>query len=364
MQATDKIYYAIGLMSGSSLDGLDLAYCTFTLKKSWSFKLIKAKNSSLGSWEQKLRKARGLNTEELDALSIEFAHYLAQEVKLFIRENEIEKIDLVVSHGHTIYHYPEVMLTCQIGDGQTIANLLGIKVVNNLRQADLYAGGQGAPIVPIGDLLLFPQYPVCLNIGGIANFSIKTKTSIIAYDVCVANQVLNHYAKKYGCDYDDRGNIARIGVVNVKLLMELHKQEYYKAFAPKSLDNGMTQNLIEIIDRNESVIENVLATFVEHISIEFITAIFETMLVHRIPFEGGSPVLVTGGGAYNDFLLERIRANVKLDFVVPEDEIIEFKEAIVMAFIGVLKIRNEVNVLASVTGAMNDTSCGEIFEKV
>ena len=341
-------------MSGSSLDGLDIAYCQFDYTGKWTYALLKSKAAPLGNWENKLKNATQLNEQELAQLSIEFAKYLAQEVQLFIQENKITEIDAVVSHGHTIYHYPEKGITCQIGDGQTLANLLELKVINNLRQKDMDAGGQGAPIVPIGDLHLFADYPICLNIGGIANLSIQLQNQMIAFDVCTANQILNYYANKLGLDYDDKGSIARKGKINTTLLNQLNNLDFYKNENPKSLDNSFRNQLIKIIDFEEQNIENVLATYVEHIVIQ----IYKAIKQHNID---QSKMLITGGGAFNTFLIERIQATLKAEIVIPNKDVINYKEAIVMAFIGVLNLRNEVNVLASVTGAKQDTVCGDVF---
>jgi len=358
-----KTYYTIGLMSGSSLDGLDLAYCSFTFTDSWSFDLIHCKRASLGVWENKLHSAVDLSKDDLNDLSILFAHYLAQEVQEFIQENQIKNIDAVVSHGHTIFHNPDKGVTCQIGDGQTLANQLDLKVINNLRQADIDAGGQGAPIVPIGDLHLFKDYTICLNLGGIANLSIKTKDGIVAFDVCTTNQVLNHYAHQKGFPYDDKGKMARKGKVNLSLLNKLNSLAYYQKMGPKSLDNGMAKLLIMEIDNSETKLENALATYVDHIAYLIGKDIANIANEYRMVLSEEVQLFVTGGGAFNTYLVARIQAYTKLKVVVPEEELVNYKEAIVMAFIGVLKLKNEVNVLASVTGANHDTSCGEVFEK-
>lgn len=350
-------------MSGSSLDGLDIAYCSFNFATSWSFKLIHFDTAPLGAWEDKLRLAVSLNEEQLQELSIEFASFIADKVQHFRKEYKIASLDVVVSHGHTIYHYPAKGKTCQIGDGQTLARLLDVKVITNLRQADMDEGGQGAPIVPIGDLHLFKDFLVCLNLGGIANLSIKTRQGIFAFDVCAANQVLNHYAHKLGLEYDDNGEFARKGKVDQLLLEELNNLDFYKKLGPKSLDNSYSKTIVLKMNTMEPNTENALATYVEHIAFQIRKDLVFYAKKYLISFDENTQMLVTGGGAFNGFLIERIQAQLSLKVVVPNANIVAFKEAIVMAFIGVLKLRNEVNVLASVTGASKDTSCGEIFEK-
>jgi anhydro-N-acetylmuramic acid kinase len=350
-------------MSGSSLDGLDIAYCLFSFTDRWSFKLLQSKSVSLGAWENTLKSASSLSEDELCKLSVQFASYLSNEVKSFIHEYDLKKVNAVVSHGHTVYHYPEHRRTCQIGDGQTLANLLGLKVINNLRQADMNLGGQGAPIVPIGDLYLFPNYTFCLNLGGIANISIKSKLGIQAFDICMANQILNHFAQLLDLPYDNQGKLAKKGTVNQSLLKLLNSLSYYQDMGPKSLDNGMSKNIIAIIEHEGDKLENNLATYVEHIAIQIERAVRYKVRELDLDINSDKQLLITGGGAFNTYLLSRIQANLDLKLIIPSDDVIAFKEAIIMAFIGVLKLRKEVNVLASVTGASQDTSCGEIFEK-
>lgn len=345
-------YYVIGLMSGSSLDGLDLAYVRFYFDEKWDYELLASKTAELGLWEHKLRDAVRLSGKELEALSIDFAVYLATEVEIFIRTNQISKLDLLVSHGHTIYHYPDRGSTCQIGDGRKLSELLGVQVVNNLRQADIDAGGQGAPIVPIGDLFLFSEYEYCLNLGGIANISSKIGGELYAYDICSANQVLNHFANLLDLPYDEGGSLARSGQLNQELLSALNDLSYYQKLPPKSLDNSFTREVLAVIDLYEIAIPDILASYVEHIA----------MQISRVlgPERLDATMLITGGGAFNTFLVERISALCHVEVHVPESEIVNYKEAIVMGFIGVLRLRNEVNVRCSVTGATKDTCCGDI----
>ena len=362
MASQAQTYHLIGLMSGSSLDGLDIAYCQFNhIDGQWHFTLLQSKTAALGIWENKLKQAIHLSEEDLALLSEEFAGYLAQEVNLFIEEFSIERMDAVVSHGHTIYHYPEKGITCQIGDGQILASLINLPVINNLRQKDILLGGQGAPIVPIGDLYLFKDYRYCLNIGGIANISVKTASSMVAFDICAANQVLNYYAKKLELAYDDEGSIARNGKLNEPLLERLNKLEFYNISAPKSLDNGFSKEVIQLIDANELPVEDCLRTYVEQIAVQVIAAIDRSASEYDLSVLENERLYITGGGAFNTFLVERIKAKLRMKVLVPDKELVDYKEAIVMAFIGVLKLRNEANVLASVTGAKMDSCCGDYF---
>ena len=367
MQKSAKSYFAIGLMSGSSLDGLDITYCKYTKEvgsegqANWSFELLHANTAALKHWESQLAHTAGYSGAELDKLSRKFAGYMVEELGHFLIEYKIERIDLVSSHGHTISHHPEIGKTCQIGDGQTMADLLGQTVVNNLRQRDVDEGGQGAPIVPIGDKHLFGERQFCLNIGGIANISIKLLNGLIAFDVCSANQVLNYYALKLGYPYDKNGDFAKKGVINEGLLQQLNAFEYYQKPYPKSLDNSYSKKLIAKINSVEINPHNALATFTEHIAVQLAKCIETTKKNFGLNFSKKTSLLVTGGGAFNSFLLERCQSYLSIRLHIPSAEIINYKEAIVMGFIGVLRLLEEVNVLASVTGAKRDTSCGDIY---
>lgn len=356
MLINKTIYHAIGLMSGSSLDGVDIVYCTFTSSTKWQFEILESETVSLGKWEKLLPKAVNQTKEELAQTSVAYGSFLAEITNTFIQKHGIEKIDIVSSHGHTIFHYPQKGITCQIGEGQTMANILKLPVINNLRQKDIDAGGQGAPIVPIGDLHLFPQFKFCLNVGGIANISVKQNNSIIAYDIAMANQILNYYSSLLEKEYDNEGILAREGNVNNQLLDELNQLAFYKKQAPKSLDNGYKNHVFKMIDKHKLRAKDILATYTLHLSKviateanKYIGNIQETMLI-------------TGGGAYNLYLMELIEKYFNGKVEIPSKKIIEYKEALVMAFMGILHIRNEVNVLSSATGAKYDTICGELHK--
>lgn len=356
--SSPQTYYVIGLMSGSSLDGLDIAYCKFTFHNTWSFELLQANTLDLGVWQETFRNYQYNSTQSTEHLHQDFAVFLAEKVQEFIALHHIEKVDLVASHGHTLYHFPAQGTTCQVGDGQIISKLLQKTVVSNLRQKDMDAGGQGAPIVPIGDLHLFHDFPICLNLGGIANVSIQQSNKILAFDICVANQVLNYFAQKLKLPYDDEGKIAATGKVNVIVLERLNALPFFQKVSPRSLDNAFQKELIQILEQANLSIPDVLATFCEHIALQLKQALqnFPSMQ------NPNSKVLITGGGAFNQYLIKRFQAQMPYQFILPEASIIHFKEAVVMGFIGVLRIRNEINVLASVTGAKVDTCCGDLFQ--
>ena len=346
-------FKVIGLMSGSSLDGVDIAYINFSHdNKKWFFQIIEAGNIPYTEeWKNKLSEAFNKSESELRDLDIEYGKYLGVITKKFIKKYEMEP-KLIASHGHTIFHIPEKAYTLQIGNGQEIANETGIMTVNDFRTEDVKKGGQGAPLVPIGDKHLFAEFPICLNIGGIANVSYDKDGQRIAYDICMANQMLNYLANKLGYDYDNNGNFARQGNVNQELLNILNDNPYYDKNAPKSLGREFFEKFQhQVIDSSNLSVRDLLATATEHIAYQIVKA---TDLLDQ------SKMLITGGGAKNNFLVERIRNMSKHEIVIPDTMIIDYKEALIFAFLGTLKMEGKINVLSSVTGATSDSSSGNI----
>lgn len=348
-----KDFKVIGLMSGSSLDGVDIAYVNFSHdNKRWFFQIVEAGNIPYTEeWKNKLSEAFNKNEAELKELDIEYGKFLGTVTKKFIKKYEFDP-KLIASHGHTIFHAPEKSYTLQIGNGQEIANATGITTINDFRTEDVTKGGQGAPLVPIGDKYLFAEFPICLNIGGIANVSYDIDGQRIAYDICMANQMLNYLASKLGYDYDNNGNFARQGNVNQELLNIFNDNSYYDKEAPKSLGREFFEKYQhEIIDSSALPVKDLLATATEHIACQIVKA---TDSLEK------SKMLITGGGAKNNFLIERIRKMSKHEIVIPDTMIIDYKEALIFAFLGTLKLEGKINVLSSVTGASSDSSSGNI----
>lgn len=348
-----KDFKVIGLMSGSSLDGVDIAYVNFSHdNKRWFFQIVEAGNIPYtSSWKEKLSSAFDKDAEEIKRLDIEYGQYLGTITKKFINKYELEP-KLIASHGHTIFHRPEEHYTLQIGDGNEIAKITGIMTINDFRSEDVGKGGQGAPLVPIGDKYLFADYPICLNIGGIANVSYDIEDKRIAYDICMANQLLNYLANKLGYDYDNNGNFAKQGNVNERLFNQLNDNTYYSQEAPKSLGREFFENNQRILIENCDIdIKDIIATATEYIAYQITSS---TNHLER------SKMLITGGGAKNNYLVERIIALSKHDVVIPDSMIIDYKEALIFAFLGALKTEGKINVLSSVTGASSDSSSGNI----
>lgn len=343
----------IGLMSGSSLDGIDLVDVDFWNDGKWHIEIVAKDNYDYDDdWRKKLSDAFYYDKNKLQNIDYQYGKLLGQVTKQFIDKFNL-KPEFVASHGHTIFHKPQEHYTLQIGDGQALANECGITVINDFRTEDVFKGGQGAPLVPIGDKLLFSDYPICLNIGGIANVSYDVDSQRIAYDICIANQALNYLANRLSMPYDKDGLIAHSGLIDNKLLTTLNSHPFYSQKYPKSLGREFFEDNIKPLLENRDDIANLMATFVEHIAIQ----IGESVMT----FPETSQLLITGGGAKNKFLVERIQAHTKHHVVVPSDDIIDYKEALVFAFLGLLRSRNEINVLKSVTGAESDSSSGKIF---
>ncbi len=352
-------YNVIGLMSGTSLDGLDMAYCRFTNTDDiWQYELLASDSTSYnGEWLDHLKNAIHLSEEELIDLDDKYGQWLGDKTKKFIEQNNLS-VELIASHGHTVFHQPEKGITLQIGSGQQLANITGKKVVCDFRKKDVALGGQGAPLVPIGDKQLFGKYVACLNLGGIANVSFRANSQRVAFDIGLANMLLNHLANQLDKPYDKSGLLARSGEIDQVLLTKLNELEYYQLPYPKSLGyEWFLSDVWPLFDANEISVVDQLATAVEHECIQ-IGKVFSDLI--NEPGE----ILVTGGGAFNEFFIERLKQHTPehLQVFVPERQLVDFKEAIVFAFMGVLRLRNEDNCLKSVTGASQNCSGGDIFE--
>ncbi len=346
-----NISFAIGLMSGTSLDGVDLAYVKFTESNKISFQILNCETVLYSTkWQKILKESIYYSKDNLNILDVEYGILLGKTVNEFIKKYRIKKLDFVASHGHTVLHQPQKGITLQMGSGEQISKITNLKVVSDFRTQDIKLGGQGAPLVPIGDRLLFYNYSYCLNLGGFSNVSFKKQNKRIAFDICPVNVVLNFYANKLSFDYDKAGKIASGGSINHQLLEKLDSLKYYAKQPPKSLGLEWVQKeIFPLIDEFETEIPVVLRTFVEHIAIQISKVITKN-----------ETVLITGGGAFNSFLIERIEKFLNFKIKLPSADIINFKEALIFSFLGLLRINNKVNCLSSVTGAIKNHSSGRI----
>ncbi len=347
-----KSYKAIGVMSGTSLDGLDIVLCDFKYEDQWIFDILKSDTIEYTEeWKKKLANAPVLTGYDLSILHKDFGRYIGKSVIDFLKDTNY-KIDLIASHGHTVFHQPEINFTLQIGDGQEIATSTNITTISDFRSKDVALGGQGAPLVPIGDMLLFNNYDFCVNLGGFANISYNNHTQRLAYDICPANIILNYLANKLEHEYDKNGALGFLGKLDDELLNKLNNLEYYHKEHPKSLGKEwLIDSFIPVLETSEISIKDKIRTVYEHIA---------QQTANALNHEKKSTALFTGGGVYNKFLINLIKQKTSTEIIVPDAKIIEFKEALIFALLGILRIENKINCLSSVTGASKDSSGGVI----
>lgn len=351
-----KDNYVIGLMSGTSLDGLDIAYCKFLKSTDWSFEILNERTVGYGSHlKDRLRKASSSSEAQIETLSNDFGLFMAQEVHSFVQDHQIVKLDLISSHGHTVFHQPDKGITLQIGHVKPLFDLFQKPIVYDFRTQDVLLGGQGAPLVPIVDKLLFPEYDACLNLGGFSNISFDLEGKRIAFDVCPVNIVLNYLANQLHLEFDDKGSIASSAFVDEALLDYFNSLTYYSASFPKSLGwEWVEDNILPHLSASVLTTEVLMRTFVEHIAIQIST------IVNKHELQG---VLLSGGGVYNEFLVQRLSYYAPNCFKVSSDQLIDSKEAMAFAFLGLLRFKHEINVLASVTGSVKNHSSGVVYSE-
>ncbi|SFU09963.1 anhydro-N-acetylmuramic acid kinase [Algoriphagus locisalis] len=351
-------YTMIGLMSGTSGDGLDLAYCSYELYDQWSYEILDAVTfpfpKELG---KQLMNCHTLSALELALLDVDFGKWMGEKVKEYCGEKQIKPL-AVCSHGHTVFHQPAKGLSLQIGNGWALHQASGQKVINDFRMLDVQLGGQGAPLVPIGDQFLFPTVDFCINLGGIANISMEAGGERIAFDTCPFNLLLNAHAKLLGAEYDKNGAWAREGTFNSKLFEALNSLPYYSKSEAKSLGReDLEHDFMPLISSSGISPKDILRTLVEHYAFQ-IAKVIKSQKSTEQP-----AVLISGGGAYNSLFIDRLGEHLDNKWVqtVASQKLIEFKEALIFGFLGVLRLRNESNCLASVTGAQTDSSGGVIY---
>ena len=340
-------------MSGTSLDGVDLAYCIFDKKQGrWEYQIIKSITVEYDTlWKNKLINAPSLSAEGITKLDFEYGDYIGRLADAFIKRQNL-KPDFIASHGHTIFHNPESGYTLQIGKGSSISAHVDCAVISDFRSKDIALGGQGAPLVPIGDKLLFSEYDACINLGGVANISFNNDSNRIAWDIGFCNMPLNYLMRNFDKEYDNNGETASKGNIDNELLQELNRLDYYKQSHPKSIGREDFESMIlPIINNSKASTEDKLRTWVEHISSEI------TKNISNIQ----NNILLTGGGALNTFLINTIKEKTNCNIIIPDEQLINSKEALIFAFLGVLRMENEINVLNSVTGATKAHCSGAIY---
>ena len=352
----------IGLMSGTSLDGLDICYTEFKYKNGkWEYEIIKAEDESYPEdIKEKLATAQNMTALEFALFNSDYGIYLGERVKEFMQRNGAEP-HFIASHGSTVFHQPAIRFTSQIGSGAGIAAETGVDTICDFRTTDVALYGQGAPLVPVGDRNLFGEFDYCLNMGGFSNISsesvkedaqgnkIRTR---IAYDISPVNYILNKYTRKVGLEYDKDGEIASTGVVCLELLDKLNNLPFYTQSGPKSLGREWVENeVFPLIDSYNLSLADTLCTVCEHVAVQISKHI------------KGGKVLLTGGGALNKFLVERMQANApQCLYFIPDNQTINFKEALIFAFLGALYVVDMPNCMSSVTGAKYNCIGGALYK--
>ncbi len=352
----------IGLISGSSLDGLDVALCHFSGKSPSAVKWSLVRTETFEFSEGlllKLKQVSSCSVIPLKKLEVEFTEFCISAIEQFLEKVEVD-VDYIASHGHTVFHYPEDGFTLQIGSGALLAEGTGIPCISDLRSNDIALGGQGAPVAPIVEQWLYRGYDYYINLGGIANISVHSDSEIISFDSCPCNQVLNFVAQRKGMPYDKGGLLAQSGQPNSDLIRKMKTHSYFGLPAPKSLDNSWVHEefITKYIDSDLSP-EDLLASMSHFIADQLSDDL--TRNIHKA--HAPSQILLTGGGAHNHFLVDVLRSKLKgnIKLVIPEKQTIDFKEAVLIALMGYLRVHKIPNIIPSVTGAKRPSTSGAMY---
>ena len=353
-----RTYKVVGVMSGTSMDGVDLAHCSLTEQEGgkWSYTINAAKTYEYNDvWRLRLSKLRNQNAINVYKTDRYFGEYIGELINEFLSEHSLEA-DLIGSHGHTIFHQPENNISFQIGSPSAIAGVTDIPTVGNFRAMDVVKYGEGAPISGLGDQLLFNEFDMCLNLGGFANLSTVKDGTPVAYDVCPCNILLNRIAREFGQEYDEGGKIAEQGGINYDLLSDLNSIDYYSQPYPKSLGREwINDNFWFRVRQSDASKEDRMKTLVDHIGQQI-----GQNIENLTDDSSKSRVYVTGGGAFNNALIDHIKTHTDAEVVVPDAQVVEYKEALIFALLGLLRVQNKPTVLASYTGAENDSIAGDL----
>ncbi len=363
-----KHYKVLGLMSGSSLDGLDIAYCTFEVDASKkenpivNWNMLEAATLPFSEkWQVRLGHLPAQSALIFAKSNTYFGYYMGELVNTFLKESSIQP-DFIASHGHTIFHYPNERCTVQIGDGAALAATTGLPVVCDFRTTDIALDGEGTPLAPIADKYLFGGYDFYLNIGGIANISCSVGERMIAFDVGAANQVFNRLANLAGQDFDKDGKLAAEGNLLTGLYYKINQLPYFEQDYPKSLDNQWLQHhIVKTYLEEEGSVSDKLRTACEQLAFQVHQSVKKICYEEKLRKERYT-MFLSGGGVFNNYLIACLKNYCpQIDFVIPEKKIIQFKEAALIALLGVLRMEGLPNCLASVTGAKRDSVGGAVY---
>jgi anhydro-N-acetylmuramic acid kinase len=353
-------YNIVGIMSGTSMDGLDIAHVTLEelAEGKWGYTINAAETVAYSeTWRLRLSKLRHQNSLIFYKTDRYYGQWIGENVKAFLDKNSLEA-DLIASHGHTVFHQPENNLSVQIGDGNSIYAYTGIPTITNFRALDVILGGEGAPLVGIADHMMFGEFDMCLNLGGFANISANISGERVAYDVCPCNIVLNRIAREFDKSYDENGEIAEKGNIDYDLLGELNAVEYYDYEPPKSLGREwISTNFWYYVRNSVAKKEDKMKTLVDHIAQQIGNNIDDLSSGDA----SGKRVLVTGGGAFNNTLISHLKSHTEAEIVVPDDNLVNYKESAAFALLGLLRVKNKENVLALSTGAKSNSISGASY---
>ncbi|MBR9859747.1 anhydro-N-acetylmuramic acid kinase [bacterium] len=353
-------YNIIGVMSGTSMDGLDIAHVSLTEQEpgKWDYKINKAVTIPYGDkWRLRLSKLRHQNSLIFYKTDRYYGQFIGENIRNFMEEHNLEA-DLIASHGHTVFHQPENNLTVQVGDGNSIYAQTGVPTVTNFRALDVVRGGEGAPLVALADHYLFSEFDMCLNLGGFANISANISGVRIAYDISPCNIVLNRIAREFDQEYDEDGAIAERGQIDYDLLADLNDIPFYSQEPPKSLGREwISKNFWSFVRNSTASKEDRMKTLCDHIAQQIGDNVYD--LASTEP--AGKRVFITGGGAFNKTLIEHLRSHTEAEIVIPEDDVVNYKEALSFALLGILRVKNEINILANATGASENSVSGALY---
>ena len=354
-----RSYLGIGLMSGTSMDGLDIACCRFEENEDhYGFELVASQQVDFPEiWKSRLLNLPAQTAEVYAKTHVYFGHWLGQTVREFIHQHQL-KPDFVAAHGQTIFHQPEKNFTAQIGDGETLASYLECPIVSNFRNKDVALGGQGAPLVPLGEKYLFPHQRLFLNLGGFSNLTYET----LAFDISPCNIVLNALAGRIDHDpplaYDPEGAIAASGTSDTALLRALNQLPYFQKKPPKSLGwEWVEAQVLPLLAATDRPVADLLHTYCLHIAAQIGIAADHVTA-------SGQEILITGGGRHNRFLMQQIAQqlaarNIGID-TQATPSLIDYKEAIIFAFLGLRVLTGKTTALHTVTGAPFDNLSGAV----
>jgi anhydro-N-acetylmuramic acid kinase len=361
-----NVYHVIGVMTGSSLDGIDLAFTKITVKDGhYAHEILISECVPMPQkWKIRIEQLVMQNAVTYLKTSAFFGHFIGDRIAEFIEKHQLQnQLDFIASHGQTVFHQPENLFTSQIGDGAAIAGKTGFPVVCDFRSIDVALGGQGAPVAPIANKMFYSNYKMFLNLGGIANIAVNVNGKYIAFDVTAVNLALNKIARMKGVEYDHDGNLAANGAVDERLFSEMNSSFYYDKDYPKSLSGGwVSKVMMPTLQRHNISIEDKLRTIVEHVAHQLNKSLEKIQQKENISFSKSDKMLVTGGGAFNKFMIQRMEEMLPITLVVPDEQTVKFKESVLMALMGVMRVRNEENCLGSVTGAARNAIGGAIYQ--